>query len=134
MHEDGHRSFRVAGYVDEDLNVHMASIKDAEMVPGPVDLPPDSVAVRCRTARSVQDMIDGWLLYIRKPGTLLPDIIGRLCVVGKNEDQASVAFVNRGYKNGTYNLTPWRVSGGKSAAMVENVTLEWASPVLWIRP
>lgn len=122
----------VAGYLDREGFVHLHDAKDSpEMVPGLGELPKDTIAIRCRTARSENDMIDGWLLFAERPGVMHPDTIGRLCVVSPKDHKASVAFVLRGYRSGTFNLVPWRPGHPEPA---ENIALEWAAPIRLIRP
>lgn len=52
--------------------------------------------------------------------------LGRFCLVQVKDGPAAVAGVRRGYLDGSHNLV------GPYA--VQNVALEWASPILIARP
>lgn len=130
--DDGARTVPVIGAVDKNGTLTFEpTTKDNERVPAPRELPSDAVAVRCRTARSEHVMIDGWILFAEKPSAPQQDMVGRLCLVAPKDGRREVAFVTRGYKTGTFNLTPWRHGMGESK---DNVHVDLAAPVLLIRP
>lgn len=122
----------VAGHIDKNGTLVMHSPDESELVPAPSDVPADSVVIRCQTARSDYALIDGWQFFVEKPGPAKPDHIGRFCVVSAKGHDPGVAFVARGYKAGTYNLTAGIYFG--HAHLIENATIDWASAVIWIRP
>lgn len=103
---------------------------EAERVDGPGNLPAGSVAVMLKAAhRGPWDMLDGWLYYFLRPSGIAPDIIGTFAVVRvAASGLTALRFVRRGYRPGTYNLDGLAVGG------MENVHLDWAAPVLWIKP
>jgi len=129
--DDGARTVPVIGYVDQSANLHLLDSKNPELVPGPADLPPDCVAVRCRTGRSEHDLIDGWLLYALKPQPASADVVGRFCLAAPKDGRPTMGFVLRGYKPGTFNLMSG-FYGTLTAA--ENVAFDWVAPVVWLRP
>lgn len=87
------------------------------------------VAVRIR-GDSMHPMRDGWLLFYRRDQQGVPDdCFNRLCVVKLADDGPTlVKEVRRGYRRDTFVLTSW------NAPPLEDVRLEWAAPVLSIRP
>lgn len=130
--DDAERTVPVIGTIDKNgVLTFEPTTKDNERVPAPRELPSDAVAVRCRTARSEHSMIDGWILFAERPAQPRMDMAGRLCLVAPKNGRREIAFVTRGYRIGTFNLTPWRHGFGEAK---ENVHVELAAPVLLIRP
>ena len=87
------------------------------------------VAVRIR-GDSMHPMRDGWLLFYRRDQSGVPDgCLNRLCVVKLADDgPILVKEIRRGYRPNHFLLTSW------SAPPLEDVRVEWAAPVLSIRP
>lgn len=56
----------------------------------------------------------------------VPDLIGRECVVKLADGRMLVKVLRRGAEPGFYNLESF------NAPLIENVVLEWASPVRWV--
>ncbi len=87
------------------------------------------VAVRVR-GESMHPLRDGWLLFYRRDQHGVPEsCLNRLCIV-KLEDEGPILVkeLHRGYRAGHYVLSSW------NAPPIENVRLDWAAPVLSIRP
>lgn len=121
----------VAGTVDATGEVKPGGVEAPRRAPVPPEAPEGTVAVRFKTAQSAAELMDGWLLYYAEGiKRVPPEAIGRLCVaVLANHGHAVAAVVRRGYARGSYNLLPWTPGAG----VMENVQLERASPVLWVR-
>jgi len=87
------------------------------------------VAVRVR-GDSMHPLRDGWLLFYRRDQSGVPDTcLNRLCVVKLAGDgPMMVKEVRRGYRAHHFVLLSW------NAAPIEDVRLEWAAPVLSIKP
>ncbi|MFQ5776021.1 MAG: XRE family transcriptional regulator [Kiloniellaceae bacterium] len=87
------------------------------------------VAVRIR-GESMHPMRDGWLLFYRRDQQGVPDgCLNRLCIVKLADDGPMLAKeVRRGYRANHFVLSSW------NAPPLEDVRLEWAAPVLSIRP
>lgn len=131
MPEEGTRQYHLFGHLDSDGELHL--IKDGtETVTGPAELPPDAVAVRCRTSRSQYDLLDGWVFFAEKPKPPSPDAIGRYCLASPRKLKPLACFVLRGYKPGTANLMCGFFFGALKP--VENIVLDWVAPVIWVRP
>ncbi len=87
------------------------------------------VAVRIR-GDSMHPMRDGWLLFYRRDQSGVSDgCLNRLCVVKLADDgPVLVKEMRRGYRPNHFVLTSW------NAPPLEDVRVEWAAPVLSIRP
>lgn len=120
------RRVSVVGAMRGDGTVEMYGPDVVERTAAPGDLPDDALAVQCRTAGSMLDYVDGWVVFFRQPGGVAPDALGRFCFCKIKDGPMTLATVRRGYSNGHHNLTGF--------VSRENVTLEHASPILLIRP
>ncbi|HEY5597329.1 MAG TPA: LexA family transcriptional regulator [Kiloniellales bacterium] len=101
-----------------------------EEVEGPAGVGTDPVvAVRIR-GDSMHPMRDGWLLFYRRDQEGVPDdCLNRLCIVKVADDgPILVKELHRGYHPNRYLLASW------NAPPMEDIGLDWAAPVLSIRP
>ncbi len=87
------------------------------------------VAVRVR-GDSMHPMRTGWLLFYRREDHgVSDDCLGRLCIVKVADDgPILVKELRRGYSRNLFILSSW------SAPPLEDIRLDWAAPVLSIRP
>ena len=87
------------------------------------------VAVRVR-GESMHPLRDGWLLFYRRDQHGVPEsCLNRLCIVKLADDgPILVKELRRGYRTGSFVLSSW------NAPPLEDVRLDWAAPVLSIRP
>ncbi len=87
------------------------------------------VAVRVR-GESMHPLRNGWLLFYRRDQHGVPDAcLNRLCIVKLAGDgPILVKELRRGYRTGHFVLSSW------NAPPLEDVRLDWAAPVLSIRP
>lgn len=87
------------------------------------------IAVRIR-GDSMHPLRDGWALFYRRDQEGVPDhCLNRLCVVKVADDGPMlVKEVRRGYRPHHFVLASW------NAPPIEDVRLDWAAPVLSIRP
>lgn len=87
------------------------------------------VAVRVR-GDSMHPMRDGWLLFYRREDHGVPDdCLSRLCIVKvADEGPILVKELRRGYSANHFVLSSW------NAPPIEDARLDWAAPVLSIRP
>jgi len=87
------------------------------------------VAVRVR-GESMHPMRNGWLLFYRREDHGVSDgCLNRLCIVKlANEGPMLVKELRRGYRANHFVLASW------NAPPLEDVRLDWAAPVLSIRP
>jgi repressor LexA len=95
-----------------------------------VEAPPgvdDVVAVKARGDSMSPVYRDGDLLYFRRNGQLVHEFVGRDCVVQVRNGPVYVKTLARSRVDGLYTLRSY------NSADVENVDIEWAAPILWIR-
>jgi transcriptional regulator with XRE-family HTH domain len=119
----------MCGYVDGTGEVHQFDTEDRKQIPHPGgDLPPNARAMQCRTAGTLLDHMDGWILFLASdPKAGVPaEAVGRLSVCKFDSGIIYLAKPTRGYARGKWNL-----SG--PAASAQDAVLEWANPVLLIQ-
>lgn len=73
---------------------------------------------------------DGWLVYYRRDADGVDEsaCLNHLCVVRVDDGRTLLKELKRGYTPGRYNLHSWAAG----AELIEDVTVEWASPVMAI--
>lgn len=126
---EGRGMVPVVGLVDASAGYVPGKVDAPRRAPSPPEAPNGTVAARFKTPGTPAEAMDGWLVYfVDGVKRVPPEARGRLCVswLGVN---AIIGVLRAGYVRGTFNLQPW-IPG---AAMLENVQVERASPVLWIR-
>lgn len=116
----------VVGVVKGDGAVEHHPDGVIERTTSPDILPDDTIAVQCRTAGSSLDWADNFVLFCREPNGVDPASIGRLSYCKIKDGPAVVATVKRGYLDGSNNLSGLYTR--------ESALLEFASPILLIRP
>ena len=120
----------VVGYVGAGAEMHHYANADhpdegAPMPPGGND---STVAVEVRGS-SLGSIFDRWLVYyddVRTPPT--PDLLGKLCVVGLDDDRVLVKRLRRGSAPGTFNLE------SNTEGLIEDVRVMWAALVRSMSP
>ncbi len=87
------------------------------------------VALRIR-GESMHPMRDGWLLFYRRDREGVPEeCLNRLCIVKLADDgPLLIKELHRSYRSDRFVLMSW------NAPPLEDVRLDWAAPVLSIRP
>jgi len=127
---DDVRRVPIAGHIGPSCDVTLHALGTEETIIGPADLPADAIALQWRTVGSALHYCDGWLVFISSAHSPPDAHIGKVAVCA---DQASgrlyYGMLLRGYKPGLYN-----VSLQPDSRMVENVSIAWCSPALWIKP
>lgn len=121
------RRVKVIGFMHGDGSVGLEAEGTHDLVDAPPGLPGDAVAIQCRTARSEQELVDGWLYFLSE-GQVNPErAVGTFSLVAIKNNGLHMAHIKRGYRRGTYNIAD---TTGRS---MQNVELAWASPVFWIK-
>ncbi len=120
----------VVGYVGAGaaLNHYASADHPNEYVPMPIGGTENTVAVEIRGS-SLGSIFDTWLVYydeIRTPPTA--DMIGKLCVIGLENDQVLVKRLRRGSSPGLFNLE------SVTESLIENVRIAWAARVRSMTP
>ena len=115
----------VIGAMRGDGTVEMHKGDKIERTSAPEDMPPDTIAVQCRTVGSALDWMDGFVVFCRKHDGLEHEHLERVCLAQIAKGPAVIAMVRRGYVEGTYNL-----SGPYTKDSAE---LVWATPIVFTR-
>jgi hypothetical protein len=118
----------VVGYCGVDGEVTLLAEGSYDRVRGPADLPRDARAIQVRATFAPAD---AWIIFVEGTRAAPEDHIGRLCLAAAADGTLQIGVLARGYKSGSFNLTSRFFSLG---APLENLSLVWASRVLWIRP
>lgn len=121
------RKVKVMGHMTGDGSVVLEGEGMHDMVPAPAGLPANAAAIQCRTARSEQELVDGWLYFLSEDQINPERAVGTFALVGIKNNGLHMAHIKRGYRGGTYNITD------NTGRVSQNVELAWASPVLWIK-
>lgn len=99
-----------------------------EMVEPPPGVREDCVAARIR-GNSMHPLKDGWLVFWTRQHEGVPDTcIGQLCICQIKDGPTLLKDLYLGSAPGVYTLSSW------NAPPRTDVVLEWASPVIDIRP
>lgn len=108
---------------DGTVSVHPPGV--IERAQAPNEISERGIAIQARTAGTPLEWMDGWVFFCAAFDGVDPSILGRFSYVKIKSGPAVLAAVKRGYQDRTYNLS--------GTATHQNVTLEWATPVLWTR-
>lgn len=122
------RRIPVAGALNGAGEVEFEAPRTTTYVDAPGDVPHDTLALVARTAGSPLSHIDGAVLFTVKRASLA-ECLQRLCVVKPiDADSPVLATIRRGLARDTYRIEL------ACRPPVENARIEWASPILWLRP
>lgn len=128
--QDAKGTVPVVGVVNDQGIIESKGVTAPKRVTRPPECPAEAVALRYRAPESASAMMDGWLFYYAGAERVPPEAIGRVCVLQlANKGPAMLGTLRRGYAAGTYSVRPWALGG----EVLENVLVERASPVLWIK-
>ena len=117
------RRVKLAGTMRGDGTVHDAG---AGRALAPEGLPDDAEAIQARTAETALGWMDGWVMFFEPCLDVHPASIGRLCVAAIKQGPLIIGTLRRGYDDGTVS-----VSGPFQG---ESLRMDWAAPILSIRP
>jgi len=123
---DDVRRLKVTGHVDDKSIVTLFPRRTHDRVIGPADCPEGSYALQMRSAGKPRD---GWMLFVSPAEDDPRAHLGQLCCVALETGEHMIAFVQRGYRSGTFNLI---TASGET--LRTDAVLVWASSVLWIKP
>lgn len=124
---DDVRRVKVTGYIDKDAAVTLFPKRTHDKVVGPADCPEGTYALQQRDANSQKD---GWMYFVSPSEDDPRQHLGEMCCVALDNGEHIVAFIQRGYRSGTFNLI--RCCTNESLRTDANVV--WASRILWIKP
>jgi transcriptional regulator with XRE-family HTH domain len=125
----GERMVPIVGKMDGHGEVELNWRASKDHVTGPHDLPENSVAIIADTTRSPLELVDGWTFYLAQPRSDIGALVGKQVVAAIGGSKfVHMAWIKRSSKPARYNLVGDVLDGFK------DVEIEWASPVLWIKP
>lgn len=118
-------SVPMVGYVGAGAAAHFYGESQGELdrVPAPDGATKDTVAVEIR-GESLGALFEQWIVYydeVRAPVT--PDMVGRLCVVGLNDQRVLVKQIKRSRTAGLFHLL------SNTEAPILDVEIAWAAKV-----
>jgi transcriptional regulator with XRE-family HTH domain len=120
----GSSKVNVVGWLDGHGKVHTDDkILGPRRVSAPPGIPEGTVALRDQSGT----VWDGWVSYYKPVTYLMPDAIGRLCVVEVANGDQFVKVVQRGFDPGTFRLI------GVNGADSDLGTIKSASPIIWLK-
>lgn len=124
---DDVRHVKVTGHIDEDAVVTLFPKRTHDKVVGPADCPEGTYALQTRTPGHPKD---GWMIFVSPAEDDPRAHLGQICCVALENGEHVIAFIQRGYRSGTFNLI--QASTGKALRTDCNVV--WASRIIWIKP
>jgi plasmid maintenance system antidote protein VapI len=124
---DDVRKVKIKGYIGEKSRVTLFDKPPFDVAVAPADVPNDSFCLQVRQAGSSND---GWLIFVSGEKTTAHSLIDRPALVELEDGTQMTCLIRRGYKANTSNLYPLH----GAVEVQENQVINWASPVLWIRP
>lgn len=124
---DDVRHVKVTGHVDKDEVVTLFPRRTHDKVVGPADCPEGTYALQ---KRSPGHPHDEWMLFISPAEDDPRAHLGQMCCVALQNGEHIIAFVQRGYRSGTFNL----INGANGSAIRTDADVAWASRILWIKP
>lgn len=117
------RTVPLVGYVGAGAEAHFAAAGELGEVPAPTDATDTTVAVEIR-GESLGAFFDRWICFyddVRRPVTA--DLIGRLCVVGLEDDRVLIKKIQRSRTKGLFHLL------SQTEGPILDVAVEWAARV-----
>lgn len=128
----GRTTVPVVGYVGAGAEIipvdDFAQGDGLELVEPPLGVDFPCVAARVK-GNSMYPFEEGWLVFWAKTAPGVPeDAIGKLCVVRLKDERMLVKKLRRGSKPHLFTLESW------NAPAMEDQLVDWASPVIGIRP
>jgi len=125
--DEPEKTVKLAGYVGAAQAVYQFDDGAAGYVAAPPGTGDMTEAVEVRGDSMLPLYETGTLLYYSKQ--LPPDeMIGRRAVVRLEDDRVLIKTVRRGSQPGLYTLA------SMNAPDIEDVALQWAAPIDWIKP
>jgi transcriptional regulator with XRE-family HTH domain len=124
---DDVRKVPLNAYLGPDADIEAFDDGDHEFVEAPADVPGGSYAVQVRDHTSPHD---GWVMIISGDKAEPARLLDRACACGTEDGKVFTGIIKKGYKRGKFNL----VITATKPRIIENAAIEWASPILWIKP
>lgn len=123
---DDVRAVPISASMDDACAITIFPDKTHDKVHGPADCPVGTYAVQVRAPTSVQD---GWLVFVAPAQQQPNELLDRLCLVTFAKGVQTIGVIKRGYRSGTFNVVRLLTRD-----VLQDKTIAWASPVLWVKP
>jgi hypothetical protein len=123
---DDVRKTPIAAHMDSYGHVTAMPNGTHDVIIGPGDIPLGTYAVQVRTHTSIKD---GWLLFVSPTQNDPATQVDTLCVCATKTGEHIAGLLRKGYRRDSQNLILW-----PSGETLTDVSIAWASPVLWIKP
>jgi SOS-response transcriptional repressor LexA len=121
------KTVRLAGYVGAAQTVYQFGEDGAGYVEAPPGSGPQTEAVEVRGDSMLPLYRNGAILYYSRQ--LPPDnLVGQECIVRLEDERILVKTLRRGSERGLWTLA------SLNAPDIEDVAVEWAAPIDWIKP
>jgi transcriptional regulator with XRE-family HTH domain len=121
------RRVPLKGFVGAGQEVYQFDEDGAGDVEAPPNVTMGTVAVEVRGESMLPLYEDGTMLFYSRQ--LSPEeMVGRRCVVMLEDERVLVKTLRRGAERGLYSLL------SLNAPDIEDVTVQWAAPIDWIKP
>lgn len=112
-----------------DVDLETSDIQSFPMVPRPPLTAGRLMALAVVGSSMLPKYEDGEIIYVRRDHDgILPDYVGRYCAIRTAEGGTFLKILTLGSEQGKYTLR------SLNAPDMENVAVEWASPVLFVMP
>lgn len=118
---------KLSGYIGAGQEIYQFDEDGAGYVEAPPSASSTSEAVEVKGESMWPLYEDGTLLYYSKqvsPETM----VGKRCIVRLEDDRMLVKSIRKGSERGLYTLV------SLNAPDIEDVALQWAAPIDWIKP
>lgn len=123
-HDKGGAQVDVVGWIGRDGHVTMGRALGPKYVIAPPNVPTGTVALRDQS----ETTWDGWVSYYKPVGYVMPEAIGRLCVVELAvTNETLLRVIKHGFSPGTFRLL------GVNGSQSEAGQVQSASPILWVK-
>lgn len=108
-----------------------ATFELSDELDDPIDLPPPTaIGVRVRGNSMYPRYMDGEKLVYLPEQRPASELLGRECAVKLKDGGMIVKIIRPGSKRGLFNLESWN----RDTPTIEDVKIEWASPIRWRAP
>lgn len=120
------RAIPITGYVDGEALVHLLAPDSVDSMLAPADVPRNAF---CLQIRHLGAQFDGWHAIVGGERLSANEMLDRAALVGLHDGRMITGVIRRGYKTKTHNLSTLPYF-----RTLENQLVDWASPILWLKP
>lgn len=123
---DDVRRVPIAGTISAECAVTLLPAQTHDLVVCPADVPAGGFALQMRASANMKDR---WLYFVSGEHMAPDQMLDKYVVAVTQDGRMYTSVIRRGYKAGTFNLLR-----NFATVVLENETLSWVSPILWVRP